>query len=153
MILLVPSDIEARLKNAVVAGGRREVGGVIMGEHVDLDTFRIVDITVQLEGGTFARFVRWVGNIIEPLREFFRSTNHDYSKFNYMGEWHSHHSFSLVPSAVDDKSMYAILTQPNFGARFVALLLVKLAPSQALDASVTVYQLGTSPCTGRVIVE
>ena len=63
-----------------------------MGEHVGVDTFRVKDLTIQRKGGTFATFIRFIEEIIGPLRDFFSSTRHDYTRFNYLGEWHSHHS-------------------------------------------------------------
>jgi hypothetical protein len=153
MILLVPSRIVAQLVEALKVGGNREVGGILMGEHVEAQTFRVQQITVQLEGGTFARFVRWVENIITPLRDFFQSTNHDYVRFNYIGEWHSHHSFALVPSPTDDGTMFDILSQPRFDARFVVLLLTKLAQSKQLSCAVMVYQPGERPFPGQVVPE
>jgi hypothetical protein len=143
MILLMPKTIADRLSAALASGGTREVGGVLMGEHVGGDTFRIRDITVQLKGGTFARFVRLVEHIVGPLAGFFRSTNHDYTRFNYMGEWHSHHSFALNPSQTDDDTMFEILADPLLGARFVILLLAKLDAANELRCAVTVYQPGT----------
>jgi hypothetical protein len=153
MILLVPSRIAKQFVEALIVGGNREVGGILMGEHVEAQTFRVEQITIQLEGGTFARFVRWVENIITPLRDFFHSTNHDYVRFNYIGEWHSHHSFALIPSPTDDGTMLDILAQPNFDARFVALLLTKLADSRQLQCAVVVYQPGERPFPGQVVLE
>src|SRR5690348_2252345 len=125
MIVLLPSAIADRLRTALTAGGKKEVGGIVMGEHVRDETFRIRDITVQLKGGTFARFVRLVEHIVGPLKSFFIATNHDYTRFNYMGEWHSHHSFALEPSQTDENTMLHLVTDPDLGARFVVLLLAR----------------------------
>src|SRR5687768_2533107 len=140
MTVLLPAEIAARLLEALAAGGTREVGGIVMGEHVGSETFRIRDITVQLKGGTFARFVRLVEQILAPLRNFFRATNHEYTRFNYMGEWHSHHSFALKPSQTDEDTMLDIVTDPLLGAHFVILLLARLSTANELECAVTVYQ-------------
>lgn len=124
-----------------------------MGEHVATDTFRVTKITVQRKGGTFATFVRIVTDILAPLREFFELTRHEYTKPNYMGEWHSHHSFALSPSDKDHTTMYAMVMDPELSARFVVLLLVKLSENGGLDATVTLYQLNTHPRFDKVLME
>ena len=77
-----------------------------MGEHVGPDVFRVQDITIEVSGGTFAAFMRLVADVLGPLRAFFDRTQHNYTKFNYLGEWHSHHSFALSPSGRDHRTMY-----------------------------------------------
>jgi hypothetical protein len=122
-----------------------------MGEHVGPETFRVRDLTVQRTAGTFAAFVRIVGELIAPLRVFFERTNHDYRKFNYLGEWHSHHSFALSPSRTDHATMHEMVMDPQVGANFAVLLLVKLFNGNQLEGSITVYQPNQSP-TGGVLV-
>lgn len=124
-----------------------------MGEHVGVDTFRVKELTIQRKGGTFAAFVRIVEEIVGPLRAFFRTTNHDYTRFNYLGEWHSHHSFKLSPSRRDHATMLAMVLDPQLGAHFVVLLLVKLNERNRLDGSVAVYQPNKAPFFGRVVPE
>jgi proteasome lid subunit RPN8/RPN11 len=153
MNLLLPPDIVSRMVDALAQAGPREIGGILMGEHIGVDTFRVKDLTVQRKGGTFAAFMRLVEQIVEPLHAFFRSTKHDYTRFNYLGEWHSHHSFTLKPSGCDHTTMSQIVTDPQLGARFVVLLLVKLNTSKRLEHSATVYQPGVEPIVGQVVRE
>ena len=150
MNLLLPPEIVSKLSAALRRAGTREIGGILMGEHVGIDTFRVKELTIQRRAGTFATFIRLVDELIAPLREFFESTNHDYSRFNYLGEWHSHHSFALMPSGRDDKTMRDIVDDPGFGTRFVVLLLVKLDQSGQLEHTVTVYQPNAAPFVGTV---
>jgi hypothetical protein len=153
MQLLVPTEITSQLVEALAQAGRREIGGILMGEHIGVDTFRVKELTIQRKGGTFAAFIRIVAEILAPLRAFFDSTKHDYTRFNYLGEWHSHHSFALSPSGRDHTTMYGIVTDPQLGARFVVLLLVKLGDDNQLDGSVTVYQPNKKPFRGSVTQE
>lgn len=152
MNLLLPPEIVARMIDALKQAGKREIGGIMMGEHIGSDTFRVKEITIQRKGGTFAAFVRVVEEIVGPLRSFFRATNRNYTRFNYLGEWHSHHSFRLTPSTQDDVTMSEIVMEPGFGAHFVALLLVKMNSSE-MEASVTVYRPNAAPYTGKVMQE
>jgi hypothetical protein len=153
MQLLLPPDIVSRLVEALTQVGAREIGGVLMGEHVGVDTFRVKELTIQRKGGTFAAFIRIVTEILAPLRAFFNSTKHDYTRFNYLGEWHSHHSFALSPSRRDHATMQDIVTDPQLGAHFVVLLLVKLREGGQIEGSVTVYLPNESPFTGSIIQE
>jgi hypothetical protein len=153
MHLLLPPDIVARLVEALSQAKSREIGGVLMGEHVTTDTFRVKAITIQRKGGTFGAFVRIVAEIVAPLRTFFDATKHNYTKFNYLGEWHSHHSFALAPSGRDHMTMYDMVIDPELGAHFVVLLLVKLNDAGRLEGSVTVYQPAEKPYAGSLIEE
>jgi integrative and conjugative element protein (TIGR02256 family) len=134
----VPRNIRGRLEEALRSSGRKETGGVLMGEHVSEDVFRIKDLTVQRRG-TFASFVREVGAALKPLRRFFRETGCDYTRYNYLGEWHSHPSFPTEPSHTDSESMWDIVEDPEVGANFAVLLIARLGAGGDLDASVTAY--------------
>lgn len=150
MILLLPSRIGEKIVEALRIGGSREVGGILMGEHVGVNRFRVADLTSQAKGGTFARFVRFADAIVQPLRTFFQAKNHEYTRFNYLGEWHSHPSFSLEPSATDNQSMLDIVRDSSVGARFAVLLLVKLDSEGVLQSRVFVYERGKVPYIGTV---
>lgn len=153
MNLLLPPEIVSQLVDALAKTGKREIGGVLMGEHVDIDIFSVKELTIQRHGGTFAAFIRFVEGIVGPLRAFFRATKHSYTRFNYLGEWHSHHSFSLTPSSRDHNTMSEIVMDPELGAHFIVLLLVKLNESMQLEHSVTIYQQATKPILGQVMQE
>ena len=153
MQLLLPPEIVNRMVAALAEAGAREIGGILMGEHVGPDTFRVKELTIQRSGGMFATFVRIVRNILAPLQAFFRATRHDYTRFNYLGEWHSHHSFALRPSTTDHRTMCEIIDDPQLGANFVVLLLAKLRDSAALDCAVFVYQPKAQPRSGEVMQE
>ena len=153
MQLLIPPEISTQLVDALLQVGKREIGGILMGEHVGPDTFRVKVITIQRKGGTFAAFVRIVSEILAPLRAYFDSTKHDYTRFNYMGEWHSHHSFTLSPSGTDHNTMLEMVDDSQLGARFVVLLLVKLNSNGQLESNITVYQPLETPANGIVVIE
>jgi len=153
MQLLVPPEITSQLVDALTQAGRQEIGGILMGQHVGADTFRVMEVTVQRRGGTFAAFIRIVADILAPLRAFFDATKHDYTRFNYLGEWHSHHSFALEPSERDHMTMYDMVMDSQLGAHFVVLLLVKLNNVGQLQGSVTVYQPNITRFPGSVVQE
>ena len=92
-------------------------------------------------------------DITTPLRKFFRSTNYDFQRFNYLGEWHSHPSYTLEPSAVDRQTMHDMIADPKLGAHFVVLMIVKLAGTKQFQGSVTVYQPESQECRAELTEE
>jgi [CysO sulfur-carrier protein]-S-L-cysteine hydrolase len=152
MKLLLPLKIIKRLRRELCAG-RREIGGILVGEHVAFDTFRIVDISIQLSGGSSAHFVRDPEHAKAFLADFFKRTGHDYLKFNYIGEWHSHPAFDPVPSGPDCVTMYELLEDPNVGINFAVLTIVRLHCWTRLEISATLFRAGIVPESISVEVE
>lgn len=152
LTLVLPFKIASRLSVALKSSGNREVGGVLMAEHIGLNTFCVREITVHRRGA-IASFVRRIGEAAAGLRAFFRSTGHDYRRFNYLGEWHSHPLFPPYPSQTDDQSMHEIVTDPAVGALFATLLIVKLDAKDRLVVTAHTYLPdGTrSPSVVRIV--
>jgi hypothetical protein len=109
-----------------------------MAEHVAVNEFSLREMTFHRRG-TFASFVRRIEDALGRLRSFFEETKHNYRRFNYIGEWHSHPSFVPEPSPRDDASMREIVTDPDVGAKFVVLLVVKLEDSSRISGSLHTY--------------
>lgn len=151
MELRLPDAIAQEIVGALQKAGSREVGGVMMGEHVAEGVFRVVEITVQPQAGTFATFLRMVTGLAAALKRFFQRTNHAYTQFNYLGEWHSHPSFVLEPSGQDCRTMWDIVEDPSVGANFAALLIVKLGAS-GLEGQAFVFLPGRQVYTGTVML-
>jgi proteasome lid subunit RPN8/RPN11 len=136
---MVPLLIEQKLTAALRQAGRQEIGGILMGEHVAEGVYRIQDVTIQGQAGTFASFVRFAKEIVGPLHLFFRKTHYDYTRFNYLGEWHSHPSFLPRPSLCDSETMWELLQDAETGANFAVLLVVRLSGPHHLEGTATVY--------------
>lgn len=141
--ILLPKKIADRMTEALQKAGRRETGGILMGEHIAENTFRVVDITVQLQPGTFASFIRALSGIKSALLRFFRRTKYEYTRFNYLGEWHSHPSFALEPSSTDCESMLQIVNDPAVGATFAVLVIVRLDEKDLRAAAFVFHRDGT----------
>lgn len=139
MRVIVPAAIQDKLRSLLQRAGTREIGGVLMGEHLGEDQFAVRSITGQTNGGTFASFVRLVQGLLAPLTRYFRQTDHQYRRFNYLGEWHSHPSFSPEPSTRDADSMWEIVDDPEVGANFAVLLIVRLSDGDVLEGTATVF--------------
>lgn len=138
LTLILPPDQHELLLVALRKAGRREVGGILMGEHAGPNLFVVREMTVHRRGA-FASFVRRIEDAVGKLRAFFQNTGHDYTRFNYLGEWHSHPSFSPYPSKTDDFSMLQIVQDENVGANFAVLMITKLGLDGELIATVHTY--------------
>jgi hypothetical protein len=135
----LPTEYQRKLVVELRSAGRREIGGILMGQEIQPGQFRIVDMTFQRRGGSFATFVRGASAALRALKRFFRRTGQQYRQFNYLGEWHSHPSFSIAPSPKDHQSMMKLVSNPNLGAHFVVLLIARLGDQETLEAGVTAY--------------
>jgi integrative and conjugative element protein (TIGR02256 family) len=125
----LPPDALSTIKNACERAGTRETGGMLFGEHTGPDAFRVVEATVHAVG-RFASFVRVITDGFARLDAFFRRTHHDYTRFNYLGEWHSHPSFAVYPSGTDHATMQGIVDDPRTRALFIVLMIVKVKGSE-----------------------
>lgn len=123
-----------------------------MGEHVGHNQFAVRTLTVQ-GGGTFASFVRGTRSALRALKEFFLRSNHEYRRFNYLGEWHSHPSFSVQPSNTDHRAMLDIVTNSSVGANFVVLLIFKLTCLGVLEFSAYTYLPDGSVLASELLLE
>lgn len=109
-----------------------------MGEQLEPAHFRIVGFSVDENTGSAGHFVRSVNDHQAALEQFFSRTNHDFSRFNYLGEWHSHPSFSVQPSREDILSMNSIVNDEK-NIPFAVLLIVKLRFLIKLEYTSTVF--------------
>lgn len=134
----VPAEMRSRLRDALRQAGRNECGGILMGEHVGYNHFAVRALTIE-RTGSFAKFLRGVQAATSALRAFFKRTGGDYSRYNYLGEWHSHPSFSTEPSTTDHGSMMRIVQDPAVGANFVVLVIVRLDQHHHLQGSAHTY--------------
>ncbi len=144
-VIEIPAEIEERLRRDLRRGARREIGGILMGECLSPGRFRVVDFTVDHGRGTVVTFVRSLRAVLQALGRFFDRTEHHYQRFNYLGEWHSHPSFAPIPSSRDIESVQSIADDPDVGANFVSLLIVKIGGKKSIEGSVTIFQANASP--------
>jgi len=135
MKLLLPDAIENQMKRELRAAGRREIGGVLLGEFVRPGVFRVAEITVQRAGGTSSSFVRIPRLHVEAIKAFFERTGHRYERFNYLGEWHSHPSYPTRPSGSDVRAMEEILRNPMMAVNFAVLSIVKISATAEFEVS------------------
>jgi integrative and conjugative element protein (TIGR02256 family) len=143
-------EVERRLRSALRKAGRREIGGMLFAEQIAPGHFRITDLSVDPDLGSHAAFRRDPQKHGKALDEFFRHTDYDFARFNYLGEWHSHPSFAVQPSAEDLVTMTDIVESRSSPITFAVLLIVRLRWCLWLDYSLTVFARSEKPRQTRI---
>jgi [CysO sulfur-carrier protein]-S-L-cysteine hydrolase len=139
-----PKSEISRMKPLLKRAGRREIGGVLMAEQINRGHFRLVDFSVDEGTGSVAHFVRSPEHHRIALSSFFERTGSDYTRFNYLGEWHSHPSYPVSPSPQDIVSMQE-LVEGERGIHFAILMIVKRARFWRFECCALFFQRGLSP--------
>jgi hypothetical protein len=126
MKLKLPRDQMNLLKTELEKAGTKEIGGQIFGEQVAPSMFCGSDLTFQKRPGTFSRFLVDLLQAAADAVAFFDRTQHNYKRYNYIGEWHSHPSFAVCPSSIDVQTMRNLVADKAFVGQFALLLICKL---------------------------
>ncbi len=146
-------ECASRLVRELRRAGPDEIGGVLATERVGEKVFRIVDLSVQRKGGSYAAFSRDARLHKRFMRRFLDLTGHQYERFNYLGEWHSHPSFPAQPSPRDVRMMYELLAAPDQPATFLVLLVVKRTSSGKLEGSAHAFIRGMQPLRLQLVID
>ena len=150
---VLPDEAAYKLTEALKKARNKEIGGILMGENVSEGVFRVKNLTIQSHGGTFASFTRFLAGNLSPLQNFFHETGYDFTRFNYLGEWHSHPAFALEPSGTDCNTIWEIVEDSSVGANFVVLMIVRLDDAARLEGTITVFLPGNKMFKGTLIQE
>ena len=148
----ISGEVRARLRRALRAAGRREIGGVLMGEQIEPGHFRVVDLSIDKDTGGRAHFVRSPEAHADALDAFFQRTGNEYGRFNYLGEWHSHPGFPVMPSVQDAASMDE-LVHGERGIDFAVLLIVRLHWWWTIVSSCTLFRRYLRPSPVKILEE
>jgi hypothetical protein len=144
----VAHDQLEKLLVALRGAGRREAGGQLYGEQLAPSHFKVNELTVQEQLGTRAHFTVNIPSALRDATTYFERTGHNYQRFNYIGEWHSHPSFDVSPSDEDRTTMLDLVRDTEFKGTFAVLMIVRLDRS-ALSCGAWVFdaQRGMLPVT------
>lgn len=143
-------DVRPRLQEALRRAGRREIGGMIFAEQLASSHFCVVDFSLDGYSGSNTKFNRDPGVHRRALDDFYRRTGSDFTRFNYLGEWHSHPSFSAHPS-LDDIATMTDLVENSMEIDFAVLMIVRLRLRLWMDCTFTVFSRGACPMRCRMV--
>ena len=138
MRLSLPSSQTTKLVAALKRAGSREIGGQLYGEQLGPSDFLVTDLAIQRRRGTVARFFVDLVQAARDAARFFERTGHRYTRYNYIGEWHSHPRFAVSPSGTDIETMRSLVDDPEFQGSFAVLMIVRLS-GNALSAAAWVF--------------
>lgn len=145
MQVALSNDVVARLVHALALAGSKEIGGILMAEQLnEAGQFRVVDFSVDPHSGKADYFQRDPSTHGAVLEAFFERNGHDYARFNYLGEWHSHPTFPVRPSLRDMKTMLHLVNGDE-GIDFALLMIVKLIEAKTMECSTTLFTRGQRP--------
>ena len=120
-----------------------------MGEEIGDQEFQIVDFSVDTASGTRDQFVRDSDQHDKALSAFFERTGAEYGRFNYLGEWHSHPSFSVHPSLQDVYAMQDLVNGSG-SVDFAVLFISRLRWYWCFECSAHLFVRGHPPSEVRV---
>jgi hypothetical protein len=126
MRLTLASDQRTKLVEKLRRAGTNEIGGQMFGEQLAPSQFRVLDLTIQARHGSVARFLVDLLQAGRDAIRFFDRTKHHYTRFNYIGEWHSHPSFAVKPSRTDITTMRELVREAKFAGNFAVLVICRL---------------------------
>ena len=118
---------------------RKETGGVLFGEHVGDNDFRLVEITQQKHKGDEVSFRRKPREAKRSLKKLSEAYDNDHTRFNYFGEWHSHPNAPAIPSRRDCVTMQGMLEDKKSDANFLVLIIVRINALGTLELSATTF--------------
>lgn len=150
MRIEVAPDIDGRIRRELRKAGRGEIGGMLFAEQMAPGRFKIVDFSVDHYSGSHTNFRRDPQVHGKTMQKFFERTGGDLSRFNYVGEWHSHPSFPVDPSSEDMETMTDLVQNSTAGISFALLLIVRLRFFVWLDYSMTSFAKGYAPSRARL---
>jgi proteasome lid subunit RPN8/RPN11 len=150
MRLEVTQAFADRIRADLKRAGRQEIGGMLFAEQLSPNRFRIVDCSTDFRSGSHSTFRRDPAVHNALLRQFFERTGHDYQRFNYLGEWHSHPSFSVRPSPEDVAEMTSLVQDNRSEISFAVLLVVRIRFCLWLDASATLFARDHAPTRANI---
>ena len=152
MQLLLPNNVLRKMRGHMLRAVRREIGGMIMGEEIGEQKFRIVDFSVDTKSGTLMDFVRNADDHDQALAEFFERTEADFRRFNYLGEWHTHPCFDVHPSPKDMNSMLDLVDGTG-GVNFAVLFISRLRWCSWFECAAYLFVRNHAPIVIDVIHE
>ena len=135
MKVTLATDQTTKLIAALKRAGSREIGGQLYGEQLAPSDFLVTDLAIQRRRGGVTRFFVDLLEAARNAARFFDRTRHRYTRFNYIGEWHSHPLFSVRPSRTDVETMQSLVRDPEFQGSFAVLMIARLSDNVLFAAA------------------
>lgn len=126
MKVALAADQAKKHVSALARADVKEIGCQLFGEQLAPSDFKVTELSVQSRAGSFARFVVDLMQAAKDAVRFFDRTEHRYTRYNYIEEWHCHPSFQIRPSGPDIAAMRNIVDDEKFAGSFAVMKIVRL---------------------------
>ncbi len=125
MEIIIPKEITLRLIKQISKYSPLETKGALFAEDLGNDTFKIDEVYLEPKPGT-TTFVKLYINheYVTFQKNYHKLRNNNFSKYNYIGDWHSHPLFECYPSSYDVSEVEKDMKQSN--AIFLVQLILKV---------------------------
>ena len=125
MEIIIPKKISLKLKKQISKYSPLETKGALFAEDLGNDTFRIDEVYLEPKPGT-TTFVKLFINqeYVSFQKNYHKLRKNNFSKFNFIGDWHSHPLFECFPSSYDIREVEEDIKKSN--AIFLVQLILKV---------------------------
>jgi len=123
--IIIPKEITLRLIKQISKYSPLETKGALFAEDLGNDTFKIDEVYLEPKPGT-TTFVKLYINheYVTFQKNYHKLRKNNFSKYNYIGDWHSHPLFECFPSSYDVSEVEKDMKQSN--AIFLVQLILKV---------------------------
>lgn len=125
MTIEIPKPISELLKRELEVMNQNETRGSFFAERVNGALFKVNDVYFSKKRGTFSFIKMLIGDEYKKFQKnYHKKYFFEYEKYNYIGDWHSHPSFSCLPSSYDIAEAIDDFKKSN--ANFIIQIIIKI---------------------------
>jgi proteasome lid subunit RPN8/RPN11 len=123
--IIIPKKISLILIKQISKHSPLETKGALFAEDLGNDTFKIDGVYLEPKPGT-TTFVKLYINqeYVSFQKNYHKFRKNNFSKYNYIGDWHSHPLFECLPSSYDVSEVEEDIKKSN--AIFLVQLILKV---------------------------
>jgi len=123
--IIIPAKITSLIKKHIDKYSPLETKGALFAEHLGDNIFKIDSVYLEPKPGTTTYVKLVVNRVYQAFQNsFHKKHQYHFSKFNYIGDWHSHPLFECIPSSFDVEEVQKDLKNSN--ANFLVQLILKV---------------------------
>jgi proteasome lid subunit RPN8/RPN11 len=123
--IIIPKKISLILIKQISKHSPLETKGALFAEDLGNDTFKIDEVYLEPKPGT-TTFVKLYINqeYLSFQKNYHKFRKNNFSKYNYIGDWHSHPLFECLPSSYDVSEVEEDIKKSN--AIFLVQIILKV---------------------------
>ena len=139
--VILSEAVAAKIRDGIPRASQIEAGGVMLGEHVGDNTFRVTDVSLKLGRH---RYYYCDPPEHQPFVDEFLARFPDRKRFGLLGTWHSHPSGIAMPGRGDLRTLKDKMTSPLCDLSFMVMMIACLNGASQVYAGGVVLLRGES---------